>query len=134
MLGTISIEHLEIPCVIGVNPIERTAKQAIYIDLRIVCDFSECVESDRVHDTVDYVHLAEICTETAQKGGFKLLETYASTVLDRIIRETGAENAWIRVKKPLAIPSASYAIIELEKIGKGHGLDISHGCCQTAWR
>lgn len=134
MLGTISFEHLEVPCVIGVNPHERTAQQSIFVDLRIVCDFSECIESDRVHDTVDYVHLAEICTLTAQQGGFKLLETYASAVLDRVLKETHAENAWIRVKKPLGIPGAQFAAIELEKVGVIHGLGVSNGCCKTSWR
>lgn len=115
MLGVISIEHLEIPCIIGVNPREREEEQSIFVDLKIKFDMRPCIDSDKIHDTIDYLQLAHLCTEIAREGRFKLLEAYAHAVLKAAMDKYELAWAWIRVKKPLAISKANFTSIELEK-------------------
>lgn len=113
--GVIGLQHYSIPCTIGVNPDEWEKEQTIYVDIKVRTDFSSCVQSDHLKDTINYLCLAEICTELAQTRHYKLLETFASEVLDHLMVEFSIDWAWIRVKKPSALQSAEYTFVELEQ-------------------
>ena len=115
MLGKIGIENLCIHCIIGCNAHERVLKQDIFLDLQFKYNFSACVLSDDLKDTINYVEIADMCTEIALAKPYFLLESLAHTILEKLISELDIEWAFIRIKKPNAIPSADYAVIELEK-------------------
>lgn len=114
MLGIIGFEQHRIRCIIGVTEDERREGQDIYVDLKVKVDFSRCTASDSLQDTVSYIPLAEICTHQAQTNQYQLLETLANAILRRILSDPNIHWAWIRIKKPAAIPSAAYALVELE--------------------
>lgn len=113
MVGTIGIHHHEIQCIIGDLPKERTLAQRIYIDLEVGVDFSRCAKSDKLEDSVCYTRLATICSQLAIKNKFRLLETFASAAIARLLQEPGVEWAFIRIKKPDAIDAAQYTYVEL---------------------
>lgn len=115
MRGVIKISNHRISCIIGVLAEEKTREQEIFVDLELVRDFSKCVNSDDVQDTICYVEVSNLCSETAKKGKFGLLETYAHTVLERLFQDYDLEWAKIKVKKPDALPTGDYAVVELEK-------------------
>lgn len=114
-IGKIGIHHHRIACVIGINPDERINKQDIFIDVAVKVDFTAASHSQCVDDTVNYVSIAEVCTQLAWKNHYHLLESYADAVLDELISRFKVKWAWIRIKKPLAIPAAEYATVELER-------------------
>ncbi len=114
MNGIMGFENLKINCIIGINPEERVAPQDIYIDLKVQQDLTRCFQTQAVEDTVDYVKLAQISLIEAQNQ-HGLLEVYAQKVLDQIFHEFSVHWAWIRIKKPKAIPGAQWAFVELEK-------------------
>jgi 7,8-dihydroneopterin aldolase/epimerase/oxygenase len=122
MQGVIKILNHKLSCIIGVLPEERTLEQEIFIDLELRRDFSTCIKSDRVDDTVCYVAVSELCTTIAKKGGFGLLETYAHKVLETLFGKFDVEWAKITVKKPGALPTGDCAIVELEKNREKVGL------------
>jgi len=114
MIGSIGFKKLKIQCIIGVNPEERITEQYIYVDLKVKADFTNCADTDKFSDTVDYVRLSEICIDFAQIRKYQLLEKYASDVLKYLIAEFPVVSAWIRIEKPQAILSAECSYVELE--------------------
>jgi dihydroneopterin aldolase len=114
MKGYIGIDRHKIDCIIGVYPHERQNLQSIYVDLKVEADFSKCGISDNVEDTVNYEQLVELCTQLAQSRQYKLLETFAVEALNEIFRRFDVFKASIRIRKPKAIESIDYSVIELE--------------------
>lgn len=113
--GHIGFENLRIDCIIGVYPEERIKEQVIYVDLKVRFDISKCVMSDSFSDTVDYIQLARLCRELAVAKNFQLLESYAHYVLKEIFAKFPVTSAWIKVRKPAALPESNGAIVELEE-------------------
>lgn len=114
MEGLIGFEHLRIDCIIGVNPEEKVAEQPIYVDLKVGAYFDKCSETDDVDHTFDYVILGQICTEMAKAGRFQLIEKYAHDVLKELMQRFPLNWAWIKVKKPLAMPAANFTTVEFK--------------------
>lgn len=56
------------------------------VDLKVWADLKKSAKTDQLSDTVDYVHLNRIVKEEMAIRT-KLLETVASTTLDRILSE-----------------------------------------------
>jgi dihydroneopterin aldolase len=114
MKGIIGIKSLKIPCIIGNNPDERVKEQEIQVDLRLTTNFAQCVESDRVEDTIDYTSLAAVCSEMAKSKQYHLLETYACELAQRLVEDFEIEWISVRVVKPSAIPEAQHTFVEYE--------------------
>jgi FolB domain-containing protein len=115
MLGIIGFENHKINCIIGDLPEERQHEQEIFVDLKVKADFSKCAQTDNLKDTIDYVRLAAICTNLASTKKYQMLETFACDVIESVLAEFPVLWAWIKIKKPAGLPTAQYAIIELEK-------------------
>lgn len=113
MLGMIGFKDYRVRCVIGTGVEERKIEQDLLIDLKVETDFSSVSKTENIEDTIDYVILATICREFAQNGKYFLLEKYAADVIQEIVKTFQIKSAWICVKKPLAIPNAEYALVEL---------------------
>ncbi len=124
--GRIGIFQHKIPCVIGVYPEERLYEQDLIVDLQVEADFSSCALTDQIEDTVDYETLADLCTQLAQERKYQLLETFACEVMQALFERYEIRWAKIQIKKPSALPTAEYAMVELEQKREEHGMDISH--------
>lgn len=115
MKGTIGFEHCRVVCCIGVEQSERQVPQELYIDLKVQYDFSSCMHSDDIQDAINYVDLADVCLQTASNKQYRLMETLASDILNTLLADHRIDWAWIKIKKPQAIPTAQYATVELER-------------------
>ncbi len=113
--GILGIHQHQISCIVGIYPKERQHEQMLIIDAKVKLDLSRCLASGQVQDTIDYVLIAQLCTELAQQKKYFLLETFASDILDECIGRFQAVWAWVCIQKPAAIPSAAYAYVELER-------------------
>lgn len=113
--GILGIHQHQIDSIIGIYPNERQKKQKLLIDAKIKIDFSNCLRSENIENTVDYVMLAQICTELANQTHYLLLEAFASDILNEYMKRFNAIWAWVKIQKPSAIPSAAYAYVEMEK-------------------
>jgi dihydroneopterin aldolase len=113
-LGKVGFKHLKIRCLIGVNPYERVLEQDIYVDLKVLTDFSKAAESDDMKDAINYEELAALCKEIAIKNRYNLIEKYAADVLKSVCEKFPVKEAWICVRKPAALPEAECALVELE--------------------
>lgn len=110
----VGITQHRISCIIGIYPEERQSEQTLLIDLKVKLDVWQCLRSGLMEDTVDYVMLAELCTQLAQKK-YRLLETFASEILDQCMQQFPILWGWVRISKPSAIPTAACAYVELEQ-------------------
>ena len=112
----IGIKDLRISCIVGLYPEERVQEQDIYIDLEIHYNFALAVSMENTENTLDYAHIAENLTHWIQQEQFILLETLAEKSVDKLYAEySGIEKCFFTVKKPQAIPNASYAYIAVER-------------------
>lgn len=114
MRGIIGFDNYRINCIIGIEPHEREKEQEIFVDLKVETDFSKSVISDNIHDTINYMVLAEICNETAKKGQYYLIEKYADAVIANIFDAFDVTWAWIRVKKSALLNNADCTFVELK--------------------
>jgi FolB domain-containing protein len=115
MIGRLGFENHRIRCIIGIGDLERSREQDILVDLSVLADISRCAETDDLADTIDYMALADLCSNLAKENAYQLLEKFASDVLESIFDLYQVEEAWIRVKKPKAIPTADFSIVELKR-------------------
>lgn len=114
-VGFLGVHQHRVDCIVGIYPEERLREQPLIVDLKMKMDFSRCLLSAKMQDSIDYVLLAELCTQLAREKRYLLLETFASDLLDECLNRFKALWAWVRVQKPQAIPTAAYAYIELER-------------------
>lgn len=113
MLGLVGFDGLKVFCVIGDLPHERVQEQLLLIDLRVEADFGLAAGSDLLKDTVDYVHLANVCRDVGRNGKYHMVEKYAAEVLKTLLM-LPIKSAWIRVRKPGSIEGADCAVVELK--------------------
>jgi dihydroneopterin aldolase len=115
MLGTVGFKDLRIKCVIGVHPHERNAEQEISLDVSVVADLHRCIESDHVHDAIDYEVLAKLCNHEAQVRQYNLLEAYGWNLLGKILERFPIQSATVTIHKKRAIVGADEAYVTLTR-------------------
>lgn len=113
MKGIVGFDHLQITCIIGVHPEERVAPQQIFVDFKGEFDFTTCVKSDLIQDTLDYAEVAKLCTEVAMQRAYSLLETCAYDALHLLVQKYDLKWAWIKVKKPTPFANVEWTYVEL---------------------
>ncbi|MEZ6195611.1 MAG: dihydroneopterin aldolase [Planctomycetota bacterium] len=115
MIGTISVEGLEIECIIGIHPHERVEPQQIFVDVELDCDIARAAETDDVAHTVDYVDVANLLRELAIDRRYRLIETFVEEAAARILADWPAERVALKVMKPEAIAEATWTAVRIER-------------------
>jgi 7,8-dihydroneopterin aldolase/epimerase/oxygenase len=87
----------------GVSEEERLLPQPFEVDLEVDADLSRAGRTDEVADTIDYGPLVFLCQGVVERNSFRLLETIAATIADRVLDTTSAHSVTVRVRK-LAVP------------------------------
>lgn len=95
-LGIIKISNIKVYAYHGCLVEEGKIGSDYRVDLEVKADLKKSALSDKLSDTVDYVHLNRIVKEEMAIRT-KLLETVANSILDRILEELALVN-WARVK------------------------------------
>ena len=113
--GIIGFDQHRIECVIGIYAAEREKPQTIFIDLKVKVDLTACIQSGKIKDTVDYVALAQFCTDLAHTKKYFLLEVFAADILECCKKQFNASWAWVKIQKPAALTHAAYAFVEMER-------------------
>ncbi|HPW54811.1 MAG: dihydroneopterin aldolase [Thermoanaerobaculaceae bacterium] len=114
MTDTVFVHDLEVECLVGTEPDERLGAQLLTVDVDAVCDCGPAGRTDRLDDTVDYVHVVEIVRERAAASRFHLLEALASDIATTLLaRLPRAEAVRVRVVKPEALAGVPSVGVEL---------------------
>ncbi len=95
-MGIIKIKNIRVYAYHGCLVEEGKIGSDYRVDLEVKANLKKSAKTDHLTDTVDYVHLNRIVKEEMAVRT-KLLETVASTILDRILVELELVS-WARVK------------------------------------
>ncbi len=95
---------------------ERALPQEIVVDVELTLPLSAFPKRDVRRDAVDYGAVADIIVEEGRAEPYRLLETFAQRLIDRLMRETPALRARVSATK-LRVPTShnvhDRAVVEL---------------------
>jgi dihydroneopterin aldolase len=100
---------------LGASHSERALPQEIVVDVELTLPLSVFPKRDLRRDAVDYGAVADIVVEEGGAESYRLLETYAQRLIERLLRETPALRARVSATK-LRVPtshSVDRAVVEL---------------------
>ncbi len=98
-MGIIRISNIRVYAYHGCMVEEGKIGSDYRVDLEVKADLKKSAKTDQLSDTVDYVHLNRIVKEEMAVRT-KLLETVASSILDRILSELElVSKAQVKVSK-----------------------------------
>jgi 7,8-dihydroneopterin aldolase/epimerase/oxygenase len=106
MTGRITLSTMVFYAYHGDLPEEKTLGQRFSIDVVLTLDIAAAAATDDLNKTVDYTQVYRICRETVENDRFKLIETLACNVIDRILAACPiVDQVDIVIKKP-SVPIA----------------------------
>jgi len=110
----VSIRDLAVSAVIGVHDWEREIEQTLVFSVDMAADVARAAASDDLADAVDYSAVAETIAAVVREGKFRLIETAAERVAERLL--AGFALSWLRLelRKPIATGGYS-AIVTVER-------------------
>jgi 7,8-dihydroneopterin aldolase/epimerase/oxygenase len=116
MLGTVTIKDLKITCIVGIYPKERELLQNLFLDVEMDLDFGAAAQTEDVQHTVDYAEVSDRLEAWVKERKFQLIETLAEQGCLLVFESWPAvQRCKITVKKPGAVPQASYAAVTVER-------------------
>jgi dihydroneopterin aldolase len=121
-LDRIQLNDLEIACIIGVNPEERTQSQKIFVSLELHVDTSAAAHSDSLESTVDYEFVAAQAQFLLHLGQFFLLETACHALCRTLLLAPVAgehrpriEHVKVRIRKPEGLRGRAVPSLQIER-------------------
>jgi 7,8-dihydroneopterin aldolase/epimerase/oxygenase len=117
-MDTVSVRDLSVRAVIGVHDWERAIEQTLVFNVDMVpaaADVRTAAASDDLADALDYSAVAATIAAVVREGQFRLIETAAERVAERLLSDH--KLTWLRleVRKPIATPSPYTAAITIER-------------------
>jgi 7,8-dihydroneopterin aldolase/epimerase/oxygenase len=114
---TIELHGLEIFGFHGVLEDERSRGQRFLVDLALEVERNAAARagaSDRIEDAVDYRDVVETVREISDARAYRLLESLATALADRLVERFPVTQVQVRVRKPdvlLAAPVEHAAVV-----------------------
>jgi dihydroneopterin aldolase len=105
-IDRIFISGLEVRCVIGILPEERTREQKLVVDATMGCGISEAARTGDVSRTIDYAAVSDFIAGYCRKRKAGLLEELGEELCAKIMERFGAAYVAMRLVKPEAVPGA----------------------------
>ena len=100
---------------IGQTHAERLNNQEIFIDLE--AEFEGFVSSDDVKDAINYDELHNVMKIFTEEKEYKLIETLAEKIAQKILSQFPITKVQVFIKKPQAIKSVKYAGVKVVRHG-----------------
>ncbi|MEK7133691.1 MAG: dihydroneopterin aldolase [Patescibacteria group bacterium] len=91
----------------GVTEVERSREQGFILDIEIRFDTKKAAASDALGDTVDYGSFRAAAKDVVEGPSFKLLETLAGAVAERILQDTRIRSIAVSVRKTEMYPDCT---------------------------
>ena len=124
-MDLISVRDLSVEAVIGVHDWEREITQTLVVTVDMVpsADIRTAARHDDLADALDYSAVARTIVSVVRDGRFRLIETAAERVAERLLADHPV--AWLRleVRKPIASGGYTAAVT----IERGTGGMIPQG-------
>ncbi len=99
----------------GVSDSERDLPQDFLVNVELALPVSVLPQADQMKDVFDYDGVASLVVDEGTNRTYRLLETFAQRLLERLLRETPATRARVSVQKsrPPTRCSVDSAAVEL---------------------
>jgi 7,8-dihydroneopterin aldolase/epimerase/oxygenase len=113
----VSIRDLSVPAVIGVHDWEREVEQTLHVSVDMVpetADVRKAAATDDLADALDYSAVADAIAAVVRDGKFRLIETAAERVAERLLADFPVTWLRLELRKPVAT-GAYTAVITLER-------------------
>ncbi len=104
MTDYVSVRDLAVRAVIGVHEWEREIEQTLLVSVDMAADVRKAAASDNLTDALDYSAVAATIAAVLREGKFRLIETAAERVADRLLADFRL--TWLRLELRKPIPSA----------------------------
>ena len=109
MTDWVSVRNLRLHGHHGVFPDERRNGQEFELDIDCAVDAAVCVRDDDYESAVCYVSLCDLARSVSQEGPFRLIETLADRLAQRILSYHPAVlRVVVNVRKPSAPINAEF--------------------------
>ena len=113
-MSFITIVDLEVFYRVGISEEERAKPQRLLLTLDIKFDFSSAAVSGRIGRTIDYYEVTQRLLKLGETRSWRLIESVATDVADKILSEFHPDNVTVEVKK-FSILEARYVSANLTK-------------------
>ena len=113
MTDYVSIKDLSVPAVIGVHGWEREVEQTLLFSVDMVpetADVRKAAASDDLADALDYSAVARTIAAMVRDGRFRLIETAAERVAERLLADFPVTWLRLQVRKPINAGAYTAAI------------------------
>jgi len=111
---TVSIRDLAVQAVIGVHAWEREIDQTLIVSVDLAADVRRAAARDELADALDYSAVAATIATVVRQGRFRLIETAAERVAERLLAEHPVSWLRLEVRKPIT-PDGYTAVITIER-------------------
>jgi dihydroneopterin aldolase len=110
----VSVRDLSVLAVIGVHDWEREVEQTLIFSVDMTADVRRAAASDNLADAPDYSAVASVIAAVVRDGKFRLIETAAERVAERLLTDFPIASLRLELRKP--ITAAAYtAVITIER-------------------
>ena len=100
----VSVKDLSVRAVIGVHAWEREIEQTLVVSVDMATSVRKAAASDDLADALDYSAVAETIAAVLRDGKFRLIETAAERVAERLLADFPL--SWLRLELRKPITSA----------------------------
>ena len=114
-MDTIYLSDIDVSCILGCFPEERTVLRPVVISITLGTDISAAAASDDLHDAVDYNALTQEIIDVTQRSSFNLIESLAETIAAICLTPQGVVTATVTVTKPHPRPHLKAAAITITR-------------------
>ena len=101
MTDYMSIRDLHVAAVIGVHDWERDIEQTLVVSVDMAADARKAAATDDLADALDYSAAASAIASVVREGKFRLIETAAERVAERLLADFPATWLRLEVRKPI---------------------------------
>jgi dihydroneopterin aldolase len=112
----VSVRDLRIDAVIGVHDWEREIEQTLLVSVDMAADTRKAAASDKLADALDYSAVAATIAAVLREGNFRLIETAAQRIADRLLADFRLPWLRLELRKPITSARPPYtAAITIER-------------------
>ena len=101
MTDHVSVRDLRVRAVIGVHAWEREIEQTLVVSVDMEADVRAAAASDDLADALDYSAVAETIAAVLREGKFRLVETAAERVAERLLADFPISWLRLELRKPI---------------------------------
>ena len=109
-MDVVSVRDLAVQAVIGVHDWEREITQTLVFSVELAADVPNAARHDDLAHALDYSAVARTIVSVVQDGRFRLIETAAERVAERLLTDFPVASLRLHIRKPITAGAYTAAI------------------------